>query len=102
MDRKYHITNTTIFDNAIAARHGDGVGAPPESVPCSESLPSNGSEWVELLVNEMASSSNMDGAKSRASRVLEAFEKAVVSRVNAHGPHDFQKRYSIQQQDFIL
>ncbi len=70
---------------------GNEIGAPSESAPCPENFPSNGSEWVELLVNEMTTASNMDDAKSRATRVLEAFEKAVVSHVNAQGPHDFQK-----------
>ncbi|BAH94242.1 Os08g0314200 [Oryza sativa Japonica Group] len=74
---------------------GNEIGAPSESAPCPENFPSNGSEWVELLVNEMTTASNMDDAKSRATRVLEAFEKAVVSHVNAQGPHDFQKENAV-------
>uniref|UniRef100_A0A0E0LTN4 CUE domain-containing protein n=1 Tax=Oryza punctata TaxID=4537 RepID=A0A0E0LTN4_ORYPU len=79
----------------VSAEDGNGIGAPSESVPCPENFLSNGSEWVELLVNEMTSASNMDDAKSRATRVLEAFEKAVVSHVNAQGPYDFQKENAV-------
>uniref|UniRef100_A0A0D9X6J8 CUE domain-containing protein n=1 Tax=Leersia perrieri TaxID=77586 RepID=A0A0D9X6J8_9ORYZ len=73
----------------------DGGRVPSDNIPCSENLPSNGSEWVELLVNEMASASNIDDAKSRASRVLEVFEKAAVSNVNAQGLHDIQKENAV-------
>uniref|UniRef100_A0A0E0QH87 CUE domain-containing protein n=2 Tax=Oryza TaxID=4527 RepID=A0A0E0QH87_ORYRU len=79
----------------VSAEDGNEIGAPSESAPCPENFPSNGSEWVELLVNEMTTASNMDDAKSRATRVLEAFEKAVVSHVNAQGPHDFQKENAV-------
>ena len=41
---------------------------------------SEGGKWVELLVSQMMSSSDMDDARIRAARTLEAFEKAVVSR----------------------
>ncbi|CAI0392313.1 unnamed protein product [Linum tenue] len=34
-------------------------------------------QWVELLVEEMAKATSMDDAKSRAGKVLEALEKAV-------------------------
>nr|BAI39925.1 hypothetical protein [Oryza sativa Indica Group] len=82
---------TEVQVSAEVVSDGNEIGAPSESAPCPENFPSNGSEWVELLVNEMTTASNMDDAKSRATRVLEAFEKAVVSHVNAQGPHDFQK-----------
>lgn len=39
-----------------------------------------GTEWVDILVNEMASASSMDDARSRAARVLGAFECYVTSR----------------------
>ena len=39
-----------------------------------------GTEWVELFVQEMLSASNLDDAKERAARALEAFEKATLSR----------------------
>lgn len=41
---------------------------------------SEGSEWAELFVREMLSASNLDDAKDRATRALEAFEKTVLSR----------------------
>ncbi|EEE68457.1 uncharacterized protein [Oryza sativa Japonica Group] len=86
---------TEVQVSAEVVSDGNEIGAPSESAPCPENFPSNGSEWVELLVNEMTTASNMDDAKSRATRVLEAFEKAVVSHVNAQGPHDFQKENAV-------
>ncbi|KAG8087115.1 hypothetical protein GUJ93_ZPchr0010g11203 [Zizania palustris] len=74
---------------------GDGVSVPSESVPCSNNFPSNGSEWVELLVNEMTNASSINDAKARTSRVLEVFEKAVVSHVNVQAPHCFQEENAV-------
>ncbi|RCV05157.1 hypothetical protein SEVIR_1G059600v4 [Setaria viridis] len=45
------------------------------------------SEWVELFVREMMSSSDIDDARARASRALEAFEKSIMDRV---GPEAVQ------------
>ncbi|KAH7286037.1 hypothetical protein KP509_33G056200 [Ceratopteris richardii] len=41
---------------------------------------SEGNEWVELFVHEMLSAANLDDAKDRATRALEAFENAVIAR----------------------
>ncbi|XP_070669251.1 uncharacterized protein [Malus domestica] len=46
-------------------------------------LPTDGAEWVELVVREMMSASNMNDAKARASRVLEALEKSISERATA-------------------
>lgn len=45
--------------------------------------PTSGAEWVELFVIEMMNASNMDDAKSRASRMLEALEKSICARASA-------------------
>lgn len=39
-------------------------------------IPTNGSEWAELIVKEMSSASNLIDAKNRAFRILELFEKS--------------------------
>lgn len=46
-------------------------------------IPVNGSDWVELLLQEMQNASDMDDARVRASRALEALEKAIVSRTGS-------------------
>eukprot|EP00250_Pteridium_aquilinum_P012753 c20920_g1_i2 orf=217-1077(+) len=55
---------------------------------------SEGSEWVELFVREMLSASNLDDAKDRASRALEAFEKTVISRSGSVF-EEFQKENAV-------
>lgn len=57
-----------------------GVDAGAENLQNIEDLPKDGSEWVELLVREMMSASNMDDARARASRVLDLLEKSIVAR----------------------
>ncbi|PIA59962.1 hypothetical protein AQUCO_00400678v1 [Aquilegia coerulea] len=53
-------------------------------------LPKDGSEWVELLVREMANACNMDDAKARASRVLEFLETSIRTRAGAKAAENFQ------------
>ncbi|XP_068642701.1 uncharacterized protein [Aristolochia californica] len=61
-------------------------------VPTSEDLlPSDGSEWVELLVREMMNASDMDDARARASRVLQVLEKSIVAHAGAEAAQNFQK-----------
>ncbi|CAI0629340.1 unnamed protein product [Linum tenue] len=50
----------------------------------------DGAEWVELFVREMTSASNMDDAKARASRALEALEKSIYARAGAEAVKNFQ------------
>lgn len=97
-------TNQITTEVQVSDEDGGRISAPSESAPCPENLPSDGSEWVELLVNEMASASNMDDAKARASRALEVFEKAVISRVNAQAPHGYQKENTVlkEQLDSLI
>ncbi|XP_057750474.1 uncharacterized protein LOC130968959 [Arachis stenosperma] len=66
------------------------VAACEEPVP-GQDYPLNGAEWVELFVKEMMNASNMDDAKARASRVLEALEKSIFTRVNAETGQSFHR-----------
>jgi hypothetical protein len=43
-----------------------------------ETIPTNASEWSELVVKEMSSASDLADAKKRAFRILELFEKSTV------------------------
>lgn len=56
-----------------------------------EKLPTEGSEWVNVLVKEMTHASNMDDAKTRASKVLELLEKNISERINAEAIQRFQE-----------
>ncbi|KAA3455083.1 CUE domain-containing protein [Gossypium australe] len=43
----------------------------------------NSPEWTDLFVHEMTSAMNMDDAKARTARILEAFERRVVANKRA-------------------
>ncbi|XP_057421666.1 uncharacterized protein LOC130715565 [Lotus japonicus] len=58
----------------------DTEDAASEDQVAGQSYPLNGAEWVDHFVREMMSASNMDDAKARASRVLEALEKSICER----------------------
>ncbi|GJN40319.1 hypothetical protein PR202_gb29522 [Eleusine coracana subsp. coracana] len=73
----------------------DAIAAPIGSVPYAESLPSSSTQWVDILVNEMAAASNTDDAKDRASRVLEVFERSITSCIGAEPLQSFQKAISL-------
>lgn len=62
-----------------------------DSFTSMEKLPTEGSEWVNVLVNEMTHASNMDDAKTRASKVLELLEKNISERANADAIQRFQE-----------
>jgi len=51
----------------------------------------NGSEWVELFVREMTNASDIDDARARASRALEALEKSIVERAGAEATQNVHK-----------
>ncbi|KAK3129289.1 hypothetical protein QOZ80_6BG0476400 [Eleusine coracana subsp. coracana] len=78
----------------------DAIAAPIGSVPYAESLPSSSTQWVDILVNEMAAASNTDDAKDRASRVLEVFERSITSCIGAEPLQSFQKENSVCKEQF--
>ncbi|GAV62707.1 CUE domain-containing protein, partial [Cephalotus follicularis] len=43
----------------------------------------DGSQWVDLFVHEMMNATNVDDARGRAVRILEAFEKSVTTNLRA-------------------
>lgn len=51
----------------------------------------NGSEWVELLVTEMRNAYDINDARARASRALEALEKTIVERAGAEATQNLHK-----------
>ncbi|XP_072967374.1 uncharacterized protein [Typha angustifolia] len=69
----------------------DGVDVAAENPPALDNLPTDGSEWVELLVREMMNASDMDDARARASRVLEVLEKSIVTHASAEAIQSFHK-----------
>lgn len=43
----------------------------------------DGSKWVDLFVNEMMSAKDLDDARGRAARILEAFERSIIANSKA-------------------
>ncbi|KAJ6799247.1 uncharacterized protein M6B38_208280 [Iris pallida] len=84
--------NESAVLNSLIQSNGDCEGGmssqtPPEQKvedicsdgPETESrLPQNGSPWVDIFVQEMMNASNWDDVRSRAMKILEAFEKSVL------------------------
>ncbi|RDX67074.1 hypothetical protein CR513_54091, partial [Mucuna pruriens] len=56
-----------------------------------QNYPTNGAEWVELFVKEMMNASNVDDAKARASRMLEALEKSICARASVETEQNFHQ-----------
>ncbi|XP_068638896.1 uncharacterized protein [Aristolochia californica] len=72
-------------------------------VPTSEDLfPSDGSEWVELLVREMMNASDMDDARARASRILQVLEKSIMARAGANAAQNLQKENMVLKEQVEL
>lgn len=88
---EYPNQRTTVIqvsDEGVA--DGRGVGTPMENITCPVNL--------ELLVNDVRNSSNMDDAKAGASRALEDFQKTATSGVNEQALHALQKKnYEVKE-----
>ncbi|OVA13727.1 Ubiquitin system component Cue [Macleaya cordata] len=87
---------TDLPSQGIEVNAGD-IASAEDSLP-QDSLPKNGSEWVELFVREMTSASSMDDAKARASRVLAVLEKSIRTHASAEATENFQKEYMMLKQ----
>ena len=71
-------------------RYDAEVSASEDSV-AGKNYPTNGAEWVELFVKEMMNASNVDDAKARASRMLEALEKSICMRASVETERNFHQ-----------
>ncbi|KAF6137755.1 hypothetical protein GIB67_040463 [Kingdonia uniflora] len=57
--------------------------------PTNESRdPTDWSSWVDIFVQEMMNASDLDDARSRASRILESFERSVINHSRASGEQE--------------
>ncbi|KAJ8768248.1 hypothetical protein K2173_021188 [Erythroxylum novogranatense] len=64
---------------------------PIENSSAPTNLPMDGPEWVELFVREMMCASNIDDARSRASKALEALEKSICARAGTEAAKNFHQ-----------
>ncbi|KAK1437461.1 hypothetical protein QVD17_03252 [Tagetes erecta] len=75
-ESEYHVQTHGVSANGVA----NGESVPFENSP-SQNQPVDGADWVDLFVREMLSASNIDDARTRASRALEMLEKSINERV---------------------
>lgn len=82
---------------------GNGGATPAEDSSAAKELHMmQSTEWAELLVNEMMSASNIDDAKARASRALEALEKSICARATEENIMLKQQVEALLQENAIL
>ncbi|KAG8058307.1 hypothetical protein GUJ93_ZPchr0002g25016 [Zizania palustris] len=64
-----------------------------ENPPATENFQTNhhGSEWVELFVREMKSAIDINDARARTTRALEALEKSILDGVGTEAVHNLHK-----------
>ncbi|KAF8783881.1 hypothetical protein HU200_000326 [Digitaria exilis] len=82
----------------------DHLGVVTEHPPPTDNDRTNhhGSEWVELFVREMMSSSDIDDARTRASRALEAFEKSVMDRVGPEAVQNLHRENAMLKEQLAI
>nr|XP_043628571.1 uncharacterized protein LOC122600007 [Erigeron canadensis] len=78
--------------NANGLANGEAV---PVESSTLQKQPVDGADWVDLFVREMVNASNMDDARTRASRALEMLEKSIYERVTTEAR-------GIQQENMIM
>ncbi|KAL8529465.1 hypothetical protein ACS0TY_006770 [Phlomoides rotata] len=66
-----------------------------------EEPPADGAEWVELLVREVLSAPNVEDAKTRISRALEALEKSICANATAEAAKSFQQENILLKQQLV-
>lgn len=87
------VTTNTSSDTHPQVRSDEGGSTVDQSL--TKGLPMDGAEWVEYFVREMSAASDVQDARLRASRALEAFEKTVFANAKADASQHFQQENSV-------
>lgn len=68
--------------------------------------PHNGTPWVDMFVQEMRSASNLNDARDRTTRILEAFERGVVAQTRESDERELvllkDQLHSLERENQIL
>lgn len=91
-----HESSGQFSTQGVAATSSETTSA--EDLSAAKVVHLEGTEWVELFVGEMMSASSIDDAKARASRALEAFEKAICARATEAACGFQQENMMLKQQ----
>ncbi|RWW88799.1 hypothetical protein BHE74_00002307 [Ensete ventricosum] len=84
-----------VFGYLTGVINTNGVDQVASGLSAADVLPKDGSEWVELFVREMMSATDMDDARSRASRVLESVEKWILAQATTEALQSFHKVFIV-------
>ncbi|TVU08287.1 hypothetical protein EJB05_41687 [Eragrostis curvula] len=81
-----------------------GLDAATEHPPAVDNhqATNNGPEWVELFVREMTNASDIDDARARASRALEALEKSILERAGAEATQNLHKENMMLKEQLTI
>ncbi|KAL0906304.1 hypothetical protein M5K25_024787 [Dendrobium thyrsiflorum] len=70
--------------------------------PATNNIPKDGSEWVDLLVREIMTSSGIEDARARAFRALDVLEKSIVAWANVEATKNFHNESMILKEQVKL
>ncbi|XP_062178637.1 uncharacterized protein LOC133883351 [Phragmites australis] len=92
------------IDPSVEGIPNGGVDTATEHPPAVDNYRTgnNGSEWVELFVREMTNASDIDDARARASRALEALEKSIVERAGAEAMLNLHKENTMLKEQLTV
>lgn len=90
--------NDLCLESSSANRANGGVEENGNALPevsgeesADNNIPKDGSEWVDFFVREMMNASDINDARTRASRTLEVLEKSIITRVNIEATQNFNQ-----------
>ncbi|KAK8514284.1 hypothetical protein V6N13_063181 [Hibiscus sabdariffa] len=78
-------------EKGILTNNGEATAATVQIPLAPETLPVDGSEWVNLFVRQMMGASSVDDAQLRASKLLEVLEISISKHVAEEAAQSFHK-----------
>ncbi|XP_062229368.1 uncharacterized protein LOC133927093 isoform X2 [Phragmites australis] len=94
----------TAIHSSVEGIPNGGVDTATEHPPAVDNYETsnNGSEWVELFVREMTNASDINDARARASRALEALEKSIVERAGAEATQNLHTENMVLKEQLTV
>lgn len=80
----------------------NGEAAPSTNHPSQQNPEMGGAEWVELFVREITSATNIDDARSRATKVLESLEQSISVRAGVAAVQTYHKENTMLKEQIEL
>ena len=80
----------------------EGTSTGHQPATDSHQASNSGPEWVDLFMREMSNASDMDDARARASRALEALTKSIVEGAGAGAAQSLHQVHPSTHQERTL